>query len=144
MDKLEKVLKGIEICLHPGSCRECPYYRVYDTTIEKCAKEMMQDALELLKAQQKEIEKLTQARHSKVVCRDCGFTYDTALYKSDVTVYKCVHDGFYHFGDDCCGGGVPSWLNEPNGWERLTGEGEEEGEKEQKTEHSDSPEEDDG
>ena len=50
----EKVIKGIEICLHPGSCRECPYYRVYDTTIEKCAKEMMQDALELLKEPQEQ------------------------------------------------------------------------------------------
>ena len=60
MAELEKVLKGIEICLHPGSCRECPYYRVYDTTIEKCAKEMMQDALELLKENDIELERIHQ------------------------------------------------------------------------------------
>ena len=138
----DKVLKGLECCcsMTGEACRQCPYDEECAEMIGSGSAHLRADALELLKTQQKEIEKLTQARHSKVVCRDCGFTYDTALYKSDVTVYKCVHDGFYHFGDDCCGGGVPSWLNESNGWERLTGEGE----KEQKPEHSDSPEGDDG
>jgi rubrerythrin len=78
----EKVIKGIEICLHPGSCRECPYYRVYDTTIEKCAKEMMQDALELLKEQQEQkffvdsdgkMTPLPIQKHGHWISYGCGF-----------------------------------------------------------------------
>ena len=48
MTDRDKVVKGLEVCTQPGSCRECPYWRVYDSTIERCAKELMLDALELL------------------------------------------------------------------------------------------------
>ena len=49
MTKLEKAIKGTEICLSgglPDRCRECPYH------LEGCDRQRMQDTLELLKEQE--------------------------------------------------------------------------------------------
>lgn len=58
MSDKDNVVKALKVCLKPGSCRGCPYHRVYDTSIEKCSKEMMQDALELIESQDKLISEL--------------------------------------------------------------------------------------
>jgi hypothetical protein len=138
----DKVLKGLELCSRTASgkeveCSKCPY----NSGDFQCVRHLFVDALALLKAQQGKIELLQKnSRFSSiVVCRDCAYAYDTSMI-GDQTLYRCTHDGLYRSWNGCCEGGMPSWLNEPNGWERLTGEGE----KEQKPEHSDSPEEDDG
>lgn len=47
----KKVIKAFEICLMgglPGRCRECPYYN------GRCSRELMRDALELLKEAEQE------------------------------------------------------------------------------------------
>ena len=44
----EKVLKGLEICISPVCRTDCPYYNDRDG----CSLMLMQDALELLKAQE--------------------------------------------------------------------------------------------
>ena len=135
----EKVLKGIEHYLADSVCTKCVYYNVH------CIGKLLADALVLLKAQQGKIELLQKnSRFSSiVVCRDCAYAYDTSMI-GDQTLYRCTHDGLYRSWNGCCEGGMPSWLNEPNGWERRMQECEGEGEKEQKPEHSDSQEGDDG
>jgi len=48
MTKLEKAIKGFEVCLSgglPGRCHDCPYHR------DGCAVLLQKDALELLKTQ---------------------------------------------------------------------------------------------
>lgn len=46
----EKVIKGLEICSDPGSCRsECPYYEKEGAECSYC---LLKDALELLKKQE--------------------------------------------------------------------------------------------
>lgn len=58
MDKLEKVIKGLETCLSTDDgdykCERCPYKK----TDLNCIKENKRDALKLLKEQQAEINKL--------------------------------------------------------------------------------------
>ena len=60
MDKREKVIRGLECCTH-DTCVECPYKE------EKCCtywqpfpNMLLRDALELLKAQDREIDFLKQ------------------------------------------------------------------------------------
>ena len=144
----EKILKGLECCCSMSGkvCRqECPYSKECAEMPGSGTAHLCSDALGLLKAQQGKIELLQKnSRFSSiVVCRDCAYAYDTSMI-GDQTLYRCTHDGLYRSWNGCCEGGMPSWLNEPNGWERLMQECEEEGEKEQKPEHSDSPEGDDG
>lgn len=131
----DKVMKGLELCSRLASgkkadCSKCPY----NSEELRCSGHLLVDALGLLKAQQEKIELLQKnSRFSSiVVCRDCAYAYDTSTI-GDRALYRCVHDGFYRSWNGSCEGGVPSWLNEPNGWERLTGEGE-------KEQNSDSPE----
>lgn len=60
MADIEKVIKGLECCENRHvSCVDCPYY-IYDGTKGHrwCSDEINRDALELLKEQQAEIERL--------------------------------------------------------------------------------------
>ena len=52
VDKLEKVIKGLECCAECGKCKsECPYDGK-DNSMYGCTTRLAQDALELLKAQE--------------------------------------------------------------------------------------------
>lgn len=66
MDKLEKVIKGLECCVGDNAkCDGCPYPPI-DTT--GCHKEdMMRDALELLKAQEPRVLTLEEAQKAQYV-----------------------------------------------------------------------------
>lgn len=56
----EKVLKGFE-CHRNGFCFACPYNDdVIETT--NCKRQLVEDAIELLKEQQKLIDEITQRR----------------------------------------------------------------------------------
>ena len=56
MTDQEKVIKGLEICTHPGSCSsECPYYEKEGAECSYC---LMKDALELLKENERELNSL--------------------------------------------------------------------------------------
>ena len=95
MTDREKVVKGLEVCTQPSSCRKCPYWRVYDSTIEQCAKELMLDALELLKEQEPleptrvEIEQAGPLYH-RCYCQKCGH-YVGNMIKNKV---GDVHENF--------------------------------------------------
>lgn len=54
MDDLrEKVIRGLECCLHgPMQCEKCPYMSEVGKTVPNCVKTMRTDALSLLKAQE--------------------------------------------------------------------------------------------
>ena len=57
MDKLEKVIKGLECCLDldnpDDACAKCPYYRKNAYGENDCMRgELMPDAIELLKEKQ--------------------------------------------------------------------------------------------
>ena len=80
MTDREKVVKGLEVCTQPGSCRECPYWRVYDSTIEQCVKELMLDALELLKEQEMEFEPCYDPATYTYNCGYCGCYFDRCVY----------------------------------------------------------------
>ena len=62
----EKVIKGLTICRHKAicqeNCMECPY--IYDKRAERsnCEGVLHEDALALLKEQQKLIDEITQRR----------------------------------------------------------------------------------
>ena len=61
MEKIEKVIKGIEKCIAvPGMCRGCPYEKCDEVgrQLRDCSTDVLRDALELLKSQQAEIERL--------------------------------------------------------------------------------------
>ncbi len=59
MADIEKVIKAIEICFNPaGKCKKCPYDEA--GAVPNCTKALGADALELLKEQQKNIERLEE------------------------------------------------------------------------------------
>lgn len=59
MPDLNKVIKGLECCLHgPMQCEKCPYMSEVGKTVPNCVKTMRTDAISLLKAQEQEISRL--------------------------------------------------------------------------------------
>ena len=71
MDKLEKVIKGLELCMIPGTggCEDCPY-------LGKgiCQQLLGEDALELLKAQEpiEPIQGKDDVEEDIFCCGQCG------------------------------------------------------------------------
>ena len=63
MPDREKVLKGLEICTSPVCRTDCPY----DNERNGCSLMLMQDALELLKAQEPRVLTMEEARTYEVV-----------------------------------------------------------------------------
>lgn len=62
--KKEKVIKGIEHCFNLWTCSGCPYRGK-----DECIKLLMEDALELLKAQEQEEDPCKNCQ--EFVCNDC-------------------------------------------------------------------------
>lgn len=54
----EEVIKALECCNRNGSCSKCPYDRARFEYETDCASEMTADALDLIKRQRAEIERL--------------------------------------------------------------------------------------
>ena len=68
MTELEKVIKGIEQCLNGEgrrNCGNCPYLE------EDCMASLQQDALELLKEQQEQLDELVPPK-KWIICKACG------------------------------------------------------------------------
>ena len=73
MADLDKVIKGLEHCMGDQPCEECPYEK-------GCDKELMGDALELLKAQEPKNLNLAQdVSGIYAVCPRCGEKIHTLL-----------------------------------------------------------------
>ena len=93
----EKVIKGLEECNQYGSnCKACPYYDPEDDG--GChSEELMSDALELLKEQEKEIKSL---RLLVEWAEECDFGFDQfpdeyERYKDEIKDIKYI-DGMIH------------------------------------------------
>ena len=67
MEDIEKVIKGLESCIGHCALRNCPYFNENCETVGCNGNQVMKDALELLKEQQKEKE-----RNPVIVCPHCG------------------------------------------------------------------------
>ena len=101
MDKLEKVIKGLECCqktMCPDD-EECPYRR---TTTSKgtCRHWLEKDAIELLKEKQPNI----------VRCKDCKYGYHVVMGE---TIYRVIctkpyieHGNATHEPDWFCADGI--------------------------------------
>ena len=70
MADLEKVLNGLESCLHNHDCKNCRYKDEYDHSLD-CIDRNRTDAIELLKSQQAEIERLKEK--DRLHCEDCAY-----------------------------------------------------------------------
>ena len=57
MTDIEKVFRGLECCTKWDSCNECPYETPNEYDIAECTLSLHKDALELLKEQQRKIDK---------------------------------------------------------------------------------------
>ena len=71
MDKLEKVIKGLECCNNRYDCKQCPYATEYDPNLD-CIDKTRADAIELLKAQ-----------HPKVLIMEDVPKYDVVWMETD-------------------------------------------------------------
>ena len=61
MPDLNKVIKGLECCLHgPMQCEKCPYMAEVGKTVPNCVKTMRTDAIALLKAQEPRVMTLKE------------------------------------------------------------------------------------
>lgn len=69
MDKLEKVIKGLECCRIDENrhinCADCPYYTDDDKGQMWCSNEINNDAIELLKEQKERIAVLEEEAKTK-------------------------------------------------------------------------------
>ena len=71
---VEKVMKGIGCCLNGNVCNEiCPYSEFYYDNISECTGKLMEDAFELLKEQQAEIERLKSELAKVLRCKECKY-----------------------------------------------------------------------
>lgn len=96
MEKIEKVIKGIEKCIAiPGMCRGCPYEKCDEVgrQLRDCSTDVLRDALELLKAQPKWIPINERKPNS------CG-TYIVARWFIDGCRRKILTDACYFDGSN--------------------------------------------
>lgn len=85
MDKLEKVINGLECCLtdNPSICEGCPYLETGCLeNVRHFKHDILLDALALLKAQVEEIKALRQLVEW---AEECGFGLDNILWREYVT-----------------------------------------------------------
>ena len=78
MTNVEKVIKGIDICLQRFRCGEdCPYY---NTEKIGCMEQLREDALELLKEREKTKVVFGRTKDGEFVteCGNCGTHLDKA------------------------------------------------------------------
>lgn len=99
MPGIEKVMNGLEHCLSryiDGLCDDCPYMGAIDKTYMipmKCKEIIMRDALELLKSQQAEIERMKGEGKSptwkkgKAFCGNVAVALKTKKYSAP-TMFK--------------------------------------------------------
>ena len=81
MDKLEKVIKGLEccqkkVCIYDDTLKECPYWELcgnHEEAFEDCTKALAIDALALLKAQEPMLVKQTNGHTGSPIwiCGNC-------------------------------------------------------------------------
>ena len=73
MPDREKVIKGLECCLHgPMQCKKCPYMSEIGETVPNCVKTMRTDAISLLKEQ----EPVTPIeREGFYYCGECKYAF---------------------------------------------------------------------
>lgn len=76
MPDREKVVRGLEVCTVNGtSCNGCPYYGLVETI--GCVNSIMEDALALLREQERASWILDRLHHYK--CSACGAQWGRAL-----------------------------------------------------------------
>jgi len=146
MDKLEKVINGLECCIADGyaqECEECPY-ALSDGTCDRLDP-MLRDALELLKAQEPRVmtlEELSTNGNDDVIYIETALFIDgkrvtkikPAIFQPDNCSpeedgYYCIvsswgNSGFYH--EENYGFDWRCWTSRPDDerrqntpWERL-------------------------
>ena len=100
----EKVIKGLECCLNVGDCqKQCDYF-----PDNGCDKELMRDALELLKAQDEKVVNLTTKIAELTTSQEpvAPIHIDKYTRTEPITFeYKCTV---------CCSGLMKHWVCCPN------------------------------
>ena len=73
MERIEKVIKGIECCTE-GGCRDCPYYKNCDIFDDYLSGTLLKDVLEVLKEQRpiKPVCFEHRRTRNKYQCGNCG------------------------------------------------------------------------
>ena len=98
MTDREKVIKGLNHCLHGQECcgdEECPYYIEHESDsccLENCQENLKADALALLKEQEKLVD--VDALREKL-----GFAKDCAKCKQNTRA--CQYDSHFSFMNFC-------------------------------------------
>ena len=64
----EEVIKALEVCLSPGACDECPYYKIESDNCGR--KELDTDALRLLEAAYGEYGLIRQLQGALARCQE--------------------------------------------------------------------------
>ena len=101
MDKLDKVLEGLDCCLK-GKCSMCPYkYNGYSGM--DCRIQSTRDAYELLK-EYKQLQAWAQG-HGLTTCKNCK--HGEPYPDGDGEIYGIVCDGCWHDDNWFCADGDP-------------------------------------
>lgn len=65
MERIEKVIKGLECCTEDG-CKDCPYYNNCDIFDEYPSETLLKDVLEVLKEQEPRVLTWDEVEHAEV------------------------------------------------------------------------------
>lgn len=101
MEKLDKVIAGLECCGNDDSCLSCPYKDVSEPTDLDCIKALSGDALDLLKGLSADNQRLREmwadaTKKLSVVCAERDFAVNLAQAYGEfveATLEKEAKDG---------------------------------------------------
>lgn len=98
----EQVIKALEQCgnIIVSSCKDCPLHEKYNAN---CVRELTKDALDLIKRQQAEIERLQKIANPK--CQQCvEQTRKNSFVEFAEMVKAKIHDSVYRYWNHGDGG----------------------------------------
>ena len=108
MADIEKVIKGLEFCTSTTGCKGCPYEDpCHDIEQRILGEAIMRDALELLKEQQAEIERLKEQKPVKPI----QFEKKSRITRDKYECGACGSSEIYKEWDFC------PWCGKPIDWE---------------------------
>ena len=127
MPDREKVIKGLECCLHgPMQCEKCPYMSEIGETVPNCVKTMRTDAISLLKEQEPRVMKLQEVHEmswdycylEEEVIKDKVLRIYSGKYRIKCITWPSIASCVLSFGDEAYGKRWRCWTSRPTDEQR--------------------------
>lgn len=103
---VKQIKKALECCMKGNNCGGCCPYDDEDDTCEECTSKLAKDALDLIKVQQAEIERLkqlpTHITVDKTAFEECCYNIETAKAEAyQEFAERLDKEAYYSHGEEC-------------------------------------------